>query len=270
MTKKHDIKIEIDSKTIQTISTICELSGLETPDIINNEFLEKAYHRIKELMINLKKQVDTDKNKQEEDLKIIEKFKSDITELKSQLEKSLKTAQKNIEASKQDEVTVETTQQEDIEEETTTPKTEIEIPEHKAEPREEYTPKPVTTTIDNILVIANIGVIMHQLKVLFRKFGCKINSVKNYTEAIRELKQQEYNCILFDIQTVTKNDLMLIEALRKATEICHTDTTIVILTLPIKEKRMFKQLRAKGADLIIEKNESWHITILKELKIINE
>ena len=94
MTKKHDIKIEIDSKTIQIISAICELSGLETPDIINNEFLEKAYHRIKELMINLKKQVDADKNKQEEDLKIIEKFKSEITELKSQIEKSLKTAQK--------------------------------------------------------------------------------------------------------------------------------------------------------------------------------
>ena len=250
MAKEQNIKIEIDSKTIQIISSICELSGLETPEIINNDFIKKAHTRLKELLISMKKQSDQEKTKQEDDLKQIEKYKAQIDDLKHQLEKALKAPKDTtIEAPK-----------------TSGPEQKITEPDEHKEPKERILP----SSIDNILVIANMGVIMHQLKVLFKKFGCKINSVKNYAEAIKELKQQEYNCILFDIQTITDNDLMLIEALRKATEICHTDTTIVILTLPLKEKKTFQQIRSKGADIIIEKNESWHLNILKELKIIDE
>lgn len=256
MTKDKNVKIEIDTKTIQKISSLCELSGLETPDVINNDFIERAYTRIKDLLINLKKQTDQGKNKQEEDLKQLEKYKTDIDDLKKQLGKALNTPQ---------EPAAETPKEKKSEPVAIKPKK-----QENEDENEEYRPKNLPSSIDNILVIANIGVIMHQLKVLFKKFGCKINSVKNYAEAIKELKQQEYNCILFDIQTITDHDLMLIEALRKATEICHTDTTIVILTLPLKDKKTFKQIRSKGADIIIEKNESWHMNILKELKIINE
>lgn len=237
MSTEKNLKIEIELKTIQAIGTLCELSGLDIPDTITAEFIESASKRIKDIILSLKNQGDQ-ANAQVEDLK------KEIQNLKKQLEDS---------KSKKDEKTEDKQKERPSEEAVTV----------ASDPN-----KPVgATNIQNILIIANLGVIMHQLKILFAKFGCKVTLVKSYSEAIGELKQQGYDCIIFDMTTNNENELMVIEALKKATEICNTKTLLVLLALPTKDKNMFKKLKSKGADIIIEKQESWHMNIIKELKL---
>jgi CheY-like chemotaxis protein len=239
MTTTKNTKLEIDSKTIEVISNICELSGQEIPESINTPFLEMTSKRIKDILIALKNQL-------EESSKSIDDSKKQTHELK----KIVEDQKKYIEELKGN----------------PHPETKREETQNNSE-SSATTEKTPPDQIKNILIIANIGVIMHQLKILFNKSGCNVKSVKSYTEAIGELKHNSYECILFDMSTATDNDLMLVEALKKATEICHTNTLIVILTAPIRDKNLMKTLKSKGADIIIEKQESWHMNILKELKL---
>lgn len=239
MSENKNIKLEIDSKTIEILSNLCSLSGLEVPEVINSEFLEAVQKRVKDILISLKNQTSKATEGTEELSSKINKLNNEISKLKEQL----KQAKSNI---------------------TTTEITTQEAPQAKetAETKREHK-RP--DKIQNILIISNLGVIMHQLKVLFTNFGCKVTSVKSYSEAIIQLKDQAYECILFDMATTTESDLMLVEALRKATEICETDTLIVSLLLPARDKSMVDKIKKKGADIVIYKYESWHINILKEL-----
>lgn len=252
MTKEQNTRIEFDSQTIKAVATLCELSGLEIPEVINSEFLGKSSNRIKDLIIQLKKQIETLKEQTSGDNEKLDEYKNKLADLKSQIEELKK---KGKEAPTTEEKTKPATKNK----KTADQNAEDESDETNRPPRK--------ANIRNILIIANIGLIMHQLKILFTKFGVQVTSVKNYTEAIGELKENEYDCILFDMQATSDNDLMLVEAIRKATEICNSDTTIVALTIPLKDKKKFKLIKSKGADIIIEKHESWHMNILKELKI---
>lgn len=251
MSENKNIKLELDSETIKNIATFCELSGLEIPEVITSEFIERSSGRVKEVLIKLKEQIGKLKEQADDSEKKIEELKTQKADLKHKLQDSKTTG--TSEDSKED------TKEEKKKERPT--KNSEEDDEKNSKPRE------VKGNINSILIIANIGLIMHQLKILFQKFGCQVTSVKSYSEAIAELKEKEYDCILFDMQSVAEHDLMLVEALRKATEICHTDTVIVILILPIKDKKSLKKIKTRGADIIIQKHESWHMNILKELKI---
>lgn len=241
MDTEKNIKIEIDSKTIEAISSLCCLSGLDAPGVINVDFIETANKRIKEILLSLKGQ-------SEENNKQIEDLKKQVLDLK-----------KHIEELKKSYDSTKSTEEHRKTETGTTEKTS----DSTGEPR-------IPGKIQNILIIANLGVIMHQLKILFNKSGCKVTLVKSYTEAIGELKLQPYECILFDMPGTHENDLALIEALRKATEICHTETLILVLIVPSKDKKLIQKIKTKGANIIIEKHESWHMNILKELKLVPE
>ena len=257
MSKNEPTKIEIDSKTIKAIATVCELSGLEMPDVLTTNIIDKSAKRIKELLLKLKNQTEKQKEQLENDTTTIEDLKKRNDEFKQQIvefKDQLKDLNAYVEHSKNQSITEKLTEKnkkEDIDND---------------DESEDKTPR-IKSNIKKILIIANIGVIMHQLKVLFRKVGCQVTSVKTYSEGIGQLKDNKFDCILFDIQAANENDLMLIEGLKKATDICHADTTIVVLVLPMKDKKTPKLLKSKGASVIIEKHESWHINILDELKI---
>lgn len=238
MTSTKNIKIEIDSKMIEALSTLCELSGIEVPDVINLETIETTTKRLKDILLNLKNTCNENNKQLEDSKKQINELKKHIDDLKKKMEEP-----KAQESSNKSEKEKDSTESETI--------------DASRDP----------SKIHNILIIANLGVIMHQLKILFNKFGCKVTLVKSYSDAIGELKQQSYECILFDMSTLTENDFMLLEGLKKATDICHTNTLIVTLIIPTKDKKIMKQLKNKGADIIVEKHESWHMNILKELKL---
>jgi PleD family two-component response regulator len=239
MSTEKNLKIEIDTKTIQTIGVLCELSGLEIPEVIKADFIENVSKRIKDIILSLKNQLEQSNNQLEELKKQNQNLKKQVDDLKK------------------------TTDQ---------PKSALTTTETKETQKEEVESTPTTelpSKIQNILIIANLGVIMHQLKILFSKFGCKVTLVKSYPEAISELKLQSYECILYDMNAFTENELMLVEALKKATEICHTSTILAVLVIPLKDKALAKKLKSKGVDIIIEKHESWHMNIMKELKLVS-
>jgi BarA-like signal transduction histidine kinase len=245
MNTEHKNKLEVDSKTVENISLLCSLAGLETPEVITSDFIETAHKRIKEVLLNLKKQADEGNSTTEKLSEQIKELNNKINDLKKQLSETKKAPAQNDTTNNSKET------QKD------TPK--------ETETRELKPPG----QIQDILIIANLGVIMHQLKILFSKSGCKVTLVKNYSEAIGELKDRSYDCILFDMSTTTENDMMVIEALRKATKICHSNTLIMVLTVPSREKKLFDKLKSRGADIIVEKHESWHMNILKELKLVS-
>jgi PleD family two-component response regulator len=240
-------KIEIDARTIENISVLCGLSGLEVPEVITGSFIESAHKRVKEILLNLKKQSDEGNSATEKLTAQVKELNNKINNLKEELRKAKRGTPAETEKLQ----------------ETTKPETSAE--EKSLKPRDPKAPD----QISDILIIANLGVIMHQLKILFSKAGCKATLVKSYSEAIGELKERSYDCILFDMSTTTENELMLVEALRKATEICHSNTLILVLTIPSKDKKFLDKIKAKGADIIVEKHESWHMNILTELKLVS-
>lgn len=254
MSTKKSTRIEIDTDTIQAICSLCELAGMETPDVIKTDFIEKAQKRIKEILLNLKKQNETHTEET-----------SKLKEESEKLEKKVKSLQDKLDKKPGSSETKD--EDEDSTEETKEKKSKRTKKKDQSETSDKKTPRTRPTEINDILIIANLGVIMHQLKILFTKFGCNVSLVKNYTEAIGELKGQDYDCILFDMPSTHENDVMLLDALRKATEICETDTIIVALILPARDKAIPQMLKNKGADIVIEKNESWHVNILAELNL---
>lgn len=275
MASVKNVKIELDNKTIQAIAKLCEVSGLEVPALIDLTFIESVTKRLKDIIVALKNQSENNNAQIEDYKKLINSLKRQIEELKSDLE-SVKIEQENasIAITKASEPNIQEQNHsfeehfEEIEPEHKEKKEIREIKEHRKIDKDAEHRSPIMPSkIQNILIIANLGVIMHQLKILFSKFGCKVSLVKSYQEAIGELKQQAYECIIFDMSTMTENDYMLVEALRKATEICNTETLVVTLITPSKEKRVIKKLKSKGADIVIEKVESWHMHIIEELKL---
>jgi len=282
MNTSKNTKLEIDSNTIEALLNLCELSGLEKPDLITTDFLRHAAKRIKDIFLSFKKQV-------EEVIKQIEIYKNESTELKScnedykkqieeltnntedyikQLEE-LKTTNENYRiqltevkkqvegmkdkiSRKESNSNLSFEEEEEEEEEAEEDKKQIEIPK-----------------INNILIIANLGVIMHQLKILFSKFGCTVTLVKTYKEAVDKLKETPFECIMIDISAVSDQDLKLIEATRKATDVCHPKPLILALIVAIKDKAVKKNIKSKDADIVIEKDESWHNNLLKELKLVS-
>lgn len=262
----NNVKFQFDSETISTLAKMCELSGLEIPEVIDSNFLSKVLARLKELIINLKNQIEEKQGNVTEHEKTIEELNASITKLKEDLKKGTDTSIEEDTTNKTEQKP-EKTEEKPTEEKTeaTVEVTDIQTKKQTTKEKNSKRKPHIKSNISKILIIANIGAIMHQLKVIFKKYGRDVTLVKNYSEAIKELKESHFDCILFDMATSSDNDIMIVEALRKATEIQNTDTTLAILMIPNKEGA--KKAREKGADLVIEKHESWHINILSELKI---
>ncbi len=93
MSKNEPTKIEMDSKTINAIAAVCELSGLDMPEVLTTDIIEKSARRIKELLLKLKEQTEKQKDQLENDVTAIEDlkkkkedFKQQVKELKEQVE----------------------------------------------------------------------------------------------------------------------------------------------------------------------------------------
>lgn len=124
---------------------------------------------------------------------------------------------------------------------------------------------------DKVLVISNLGVISHQIKKLVSKNEITVTIAQNVVEGINELKNEKtYSYIVYDTQLPTEQDFATIQGLKKAIEICHSNTTLIVLIKPIRDKKLKQQLFTEGANKVLEKSESWHQQLLKELGIEQE
>lgn len=139
--------------------------------------------------------------------------------------------------------------------------------EKAAAHREKIMANKAALEIKNILVIAYHGIISQQIKFILAKFGCKVTMIKDYESAVTELVQESYDCIIYDLLTLNNEDYLSIESLRKSADISSENTLILTLVPSQKNKKDHKKIRDKGADIVVEKIDSWHVNIVKELNL---
>lgn len=305
--------ILFDAEMTKSIIALCELSGLEIPDVIDSHYINSVSKRLKDVMFSLKEQGECQKERSQKYKKkfetlqtsyllssrisnrMIEELKNKANKFKLELKKindappSKKNTSNNTYKDLEEEKNIISTNlnnnNESISPETENKTYEIqpqETPEYKQEnvfqletnrlskqikQSSEKKNSMGPQAIQNAMVIGKIGLILHQVKLTLSKFGCNVEIAKNDYEAISEIKNKNFQCIVIDIKEISEDDFSIIDIVKKATNICGKETTIVALVQSIKEKKIAKELKIRGAEVIIEKTDGWQNTLANELNL---
>lgn len=111
---------------------------------------------------------------------------------------------------------------------------------------------------NRVLLIGQLGNIMHQIKQLLKRHDAVVSIAKNTEEAIAEFQRQDYGMVIIDVMLTNEQDGMIVlNEIRNLASVCQIQTNIIMLMSSTKDKALCEKMQAKGVALLLEKSEGW-------------
>ncbi len=108
-----------------------------------------------------------------------------------------------------------------------------------------------------VLIIDDLGVIIYQLELLFKKMGFEVTTSNRVNDCITKFKKKDFGYVIMDLFLPTeKEGFLLLDELKKLILLCKLDTKIVVMTASSKADYKIA-CKNRGADYFIEKNQGW-------------
>lgn len=112
--------------------------------------------------------------------------------------------------------------------------------------------------IRHALVIGELGVINYQVKTSLSKLGVEVTIVKHLDDALAAFHEQDYHYGVLDLMMPTLQDgLFAISELRKNTLLWGIPFELFVISNPVQDKWVEKEVLANGAKSFFERTEHW-------------
>lgn len=117
-----------------------------------------------------------------------------------------------------------------------------------------------------VLIIDDLGVIVYQLELLFKKIGFEVTTSNRVNDCISKFKKKDFGYVIMDLFLPTeKEGFLLLDELKKLVLLCKLDTKIVVMTASSKSDYKIN-CKNRGADYFIEKTQGWQNELLEYCK----
>ncbi len=114
-----------------------------------------------------------------------------------------------------------------------------------------------------ILIVDDLGVVVYQLQLQFKKKGFDVTTANNINDCITLFKKRDYGYVIMDLFLPTEREgFMLLDALKKLVLLCKLDTKIIVMTASNKPEHKVT-CKNKGADFFLEKTQGWQNELSK-------
>ncbi len=114
-----------------------------------------------------------------------------------------------------------------------------------------------------ILIVDDLGVVVYQLQLQFKKKGFEVATANNINDCIALFKKKDYGYVIMDLFLPTEREgFMLLDALKKLVLLCKLDTKIIVMTASNKPEHK-ATCKNKGADFFLEKTQGWQNELSK-------
>ncbi|HSA07436.1 MAG TPA: response regulator [Candidatus Gastranaerophilales bacterium] len=114
----------------------------------------------------------------------------------------------------------------------------------------------------SVLVVDDLGIVTVQMETLFRKLGFKVTTSREFNDAIKKFKTQDFGYAVLDLFIPTEREgFILIDEIKKLSLFCKLDTKIIVMSASNKKEHIEKCIN-KGANLFIEKSQGWQEKII--------
>jgi len=114
-----------------------------------------------------------------------------------------------------------------------------------------------------VLIVDDLGVIVHQLSVALQKMNMWVVSAKEIFDALDKFKKQHFDLVIIDLFIPTDREgFMLLSEIKKVMKMRNKHTKIVVITASAK-KEYKKMCLARGADYFFEKSAGWQNVLAK-------
>ena len=117
-----------------------------------------------------------------------------------------------------------------------------------------------------VLIIDDLGVIVYQLELLFKKMGFEVTTSNRVNDCIAKFKKKDFGYVIMDLFLPTeKEGFLLLDELKKLVLLCKLDTKIVVMTASSKADYKIN-CKNRGADYYIEKTQGWQNELIEYCK----
>lgn len=117
-----------------------------------------------------------------------------------------------------------------------------------------------------VLIIDDLGVIVYQLELLFKKMGFEVTTTNRVSDCIAKFKKKDFGYVVMDLFVPTeKEGFLLLDELKKLVLLCKLDTKIVVMTASSKNEYK-ANCKNRGADYYIEKSQGWQNELINYCK----
>lgn len=118
----------------------------------------------------------------------------------------------------------------------------------------------------SVLIVDDLGVIVYQLELLFKKMGFEVTTSNRVSDCIMKFKKKDFGYVIMDLFLPTeKEGFLLLDELKKLVLLCKLDTKIVVMTASSKADYKIN-CKNRGADFYIEKTHGWQNELITYCK----
>ena len=118
----------------------------------------------------------------------------------------------------------------------------------------------------SVLIIDDLGVIVYQLELLFKKMGFEVTTSNRVNDCITKFKKKDFGYVVMDLFLPTeKEGFLLLDELKKLVLLCKLDTKIVVMTASSKADYKIN-CKNRGADYFIDKTQGWQNELINYYK----
>jgi|GEM_PF-6882456 len=118
---------------------------------------------------------------------------------------------------------------------------------------------------ENVMVVGQLGHVLHQVKHLLTPMGCNITLAKNMEGAIISYQQTFPSLIVMDVLMPTSREgLGLIQVLRQLAQKGNVDPTplFVVLSSVNQEEHLLETCHNQGIKYVLDRQDGWQQSVL--------
>jgi len=115
----------------------------------------------------------------------------------------------------------------------------------------------------SILIVDDLGIIIHQLEILFKKLGFEVTTSKELYDAINQYKKKDFGYVIMDLFLPTEREgFMLLDEVKKLSLFCKLNTRIIVMSTSPKSEYKEKCIN-RGAEFYVEKSIGWQKNVIE-------
>ncbi len=114
----------------------------------------------------------------------------------------------------------------------------------------------------SILIVDDLGIIIYQLEILFKKLSFEVTTSRELYDAIDQYKKKDFGYVILDLFIPTEREgFILLDEIKKLALFCKLNTKIIIMSASPKSEFKDKCIN-RGADQYIEKTTGWQKKVI--------
>ena len=114
----------------------------------------------------------------------------------------------------------------------------------------------------SVLVVDDLGIIIFQLNLLFKRLNFDVVTSQDTSDAIEKFKAKDFGYAILDLYIPTEREgFYLLDEIKKISLLAKLNTKIIVMSATSRESYKVKAVQ-HGADVFIEKTQGWQKNII--------